>query len=334
MFASHRKQMQSVFQFFLDAGVHVEYAYDIAHDEFRDLKNFNLDIVFFQQPWDADYNSSIARVATSALTCYSPYCFHMMCSEYDYLERFHRLLWKYFVESEQHVMSYKDRFNAGNCAATGSTHFDEYLIKSKPIANLWKDDSGKKKRIVYAPHFTFNASHMVATFHKNGQAILNLASMYPDTTWAIRPHPNFEAHVIGNGIMTRDELECYYEEWEKYGIIFKTEDYFDLFKTSDCLITDCISFLADYLPTGNPVFHLRSEAQAVDFSDFGKDIINTYYQIHTNAELDRLFSRVMVDGDDFMKEKRIAQIKKLGIENGQCASRQIFDHILAELDLQ
>jgi CDP-glycerol glycerophosphotransferase (TagB/SpsB family) len=199
--------------------------------------------------------------------------------------------------------------------------------------NFWKDASPTKKRIIYAPHFTFTTQHRVATFPQNGQIILNLASMYPQTTWVVRPHPSFDQHIIADGIMTQQELDEYYAAWGKYGTIVREGDYFDLFRTSDCLITDCISFLADYFPSGKPVFHLRRSDQSREFNDFSKNIIGTYYQIYSNAELERLFSRVMIGGDDFMASQRSKQLAKLQLLSDETASKRVFDYLRKELKI-
>jgi CDP-glycerol glycerophosphotransferase (TagB/SpsB family) len=156
------------------------------------------------------------------------------------------------------------------------------------------------KKIIYAPYFAFQDSHMVAMFYQNGQFILDLASMYPQTIWVIKPHPKFDDRVVADGIMTQQELDEYYGEWEKSGTIFRGGDYLDLFKTSDCLITDCISFLADYLPTRKSMFYLRIDVHIDPFNDFAENIIRTCYQIHSNAEFEKLFSQVIIEGNDFM----------------------------------
>ncbi|MDR2603345.1 MAG: hypothetical protein LBC11_02170 [Puniceicoccales bacterium] len=327
------EEFNATLSFFKNADVHVECAYNNTSNKFLDLKIFSPDIVFYEQPWDMGRVQSIDRVAIFALTCYTPYCFHMLQSEYDYLELFHRFLWKYFVESPWHLKSYKNRFRADNCISSGSLHFDKYFLKKVPHVGFWKDTSLSKKRIIYAPHFTFTTQHRVATFPQNGQFILNLASMYPQTTWVIRPHPSFDQHVVADGIMTQQELDEYYTAWEKYGTLVREGDCFDLFKTSDCLITDCISFLADYFPSGKPVFHLRRNDQTREFNDFGKDIIGTYYQIHSNAELEKLFSRVMVDGDDFMAPQRLNQMEKLKLMFDESASKRVFNHLRRELKI-
>ncbi|MDR1232767.1 MAG: hypothetical protein LBJ75_00675 [Puniceicoccales bacterium] len=327
------EEFNATLSFFKNAGMRVECAYDAVKHKYLDLKDFSPDIIFYEQPWGVERLQSISRVATFVLTCYTPYCFHMMCSEYDYLELFHRFLWKYFVESPWHLESYKNRFKADNCVSSGSLHLDKYFSKKMPHMDFWKDVSPAKKRIIYAPHFTFTTQHRVATFPQNGRFMLNLADMYPQTTWAIKPHPGFDQHVVADGIMTQQELDEYYAAWEKYGTVVKEGDYFDLFKTSDCLITDCISFLADYFPSGKPVFHLRRNDQSKEFNDFGKDIIGTYYQIHSNAELEKLFSRVMIDEDDFMAPIRLERMGKLQLVSNETASKCVFDYLRKELKI-
>jgi hypothetical protein len=299
-----------------------------------ELRDFRPDVIFFGQPWGIDSKNSAYAVANFALTCYAPYCFHLMVSEYDYLEKFHRQLWRYFVETPRHLENYKARFKADNCLSVGSLHLDRYLVKKEPSLDFWKDKSSDKKRVIYAPHFTFSSSHMMATFHENGQFILNLASMYPETTWLFKPHPNFREHVLSNGVMTKQELDDYLAEWKKYGTVFEHGDFFDAFKTSNCIITDCISFLADYFPTGKPAFHLRSGKQRTAFNDLGKEIVGTYYQIHSNAELEKLFFRAIISGDDFMKDVRLSQVKNFEAQVGGSASQRIFDHIRAELQIK
>jgi hypothetical protein len=319
---------------FKNAGIRVEEAHSPETDTRISILKFLPDIVFYEQPWSVDEKHRLMIASSRALVCYVPYCCHMMVSEYNYLKKFHRYLWKYFVESDEHVEMCRSRFGADNCVSVGNVHWDRYAVESKPASYFWKDCSSAKKRVVYAPHFSFDASHMTATFHENGRAMLNMASMYPNTTWVIRPHPDFDAHVVDNGIMTPAELAEYYAEWKKYGNVFRGAEYVGLFKSSDCLITDCISFLADYLPTGNPVFHLRNRLQSAEFNDYGKEIIGTYYQIHSPAELEKLFSRVMIEGDDFMGEQRAALMKKFAPTDGKSASMRIFECIASALGIQ
>ncbi|MDR2628809.1 MAG: hypothetical protein LBC30_02350, partial [Puniceicoccales bacterium] len=76
------EEFNGTFSFFKNTGMRMECAYDSIKHRYLDLKNFSPDIVFYQQPWGIDHVQSISSVANFALTCYTPYCFHMMCSEY------------------------------------------------------------------------------------------------------------------------------------------------------------------------------------------------------------------------------------------------------------
>ena len=92
-----------------------------------------------------------------------------------------------------------------------------------------------------------------ATFKENGKFILELAKKYDETTWLFKPHPRFKFALLINNVMTEDDINKYYNEWLKIGRIYDKGNYFDIFKTSDLLITDSISFRAEYLPTLKPI---------------------------------------------------------------------------------
>jgi hypothetical protein len=170
-------------------------------------------------------------------------------------------------------------------------------------------------------------------FRQNGRFILNLASMQAQTTWVIKPHPDFDYRVVADGIMTQQELDEYYGEWDQYGTIFRGGGDFHSLKTSDCLITVCTSLLADYLPIGKSVFLLRSKAQTTPFSDFAENTNGAYCQIHSNTEFEKLFSQVMIEGNDFTTRRRLEQIADLKLTSNETATKCIFDHVQKELKI-
>ena len=108
--------------------------------------------------------------------------------------------------------------------------------------------------------------------------------------------------------------------------IYTQGDYFDLFKTSDALITDCGSFLAEYLFTKKPILHLRTKLQNRPFNKIGKKIIENYYQIYNLDELKNIFNRIILDNEDYLKKKRLASIKELGIDYLMNSAKKITKH--------
>lgn len=305
--------------------------YDIEKEEYLSIKDYKPDIIFYQQPWGLIDNQSILDTSKYALTCYIPYCFYSMAGKHNYLKFFHERLWRYFVETQYHLQNYKQEYNCNNCYVSGSLKLDNYqLIDKEKIL----ETKTSKKRIIYAPHHSLKegVDNVMATFQENGRFILELAKKHPETEWIFRPHPVFADRLLLYDIMTREEIDEYYSEWEKIGTISKnTDNYYEQFLSSDCLITDCISFLSEYLPTGKPVIHLRRKEQRYPFLEILEKITDTYYQSHNNEELGHYFEEVIINDNDYLKEKRHEALKYLIFEENQNAGRNIrkyLEHIM------
>ena len=310
--------------------------YEVAYVKglFYKLDKFKPDIVFYQQPWAISPKQSVLNTSKSSLVCYNPYCFHSLCAPADYLYGFHGYVWKYFIESKLHEKDYKKRFKAKNIVVSGSPKVDCYKFLNKEIINnIWKTKN--KKRIIYAPHHAFadELDYKVATFLENGQFILELAKSHPETEWIFRPHPVFIQRALKYKIMTLQEIEDYYNQWKEIGSIYTGGDYYELFASSDCLITDCISFLAEYLPTEKPVLHLRKNQKEQDkeFNNLLKKITNDYYKIYDNKTLEKIFNEVVLEGNDFLKEKRIKNIELLGFEENKTSGEKIVEYLEKKL---
>jgi CDP-glycerol glycerophosphotransferase (TagB/SpsB family) len=234
-------------------------------------------------------------------------------------------MWKYFVETDLHKKEYEKYYDATNCVTTGSIKLDGYHFINKDNAeNYWKTKD--KKRIIYAPHHSFNDGlHEVATFKANGQFILELAKTHPETEWIFRPHPLFIDRITKNSIMTLEEVKKYYKEWEEIGSISIGGNYYEMFSSSDLLITDCISFLTEYAPTGKPVIHLRKNNQKEDFNTLVSKLDEGYYQIYSNEELKEVFEKLIVNNEDYLKEKRENNKKLLPVDI--LASEKIYHYL-------
>lgn len=331
---SPEKYLHKGREFFESKGIQYEMAYDIKRGRSIELSKFKPDIIFYQQPWQMNKQHSLLGASNLALIAYTPYCYYSVDSHSNYLPEFHGRLWKYFVESESHKKGYEQKYRAKNCVAVGSCKLDSYknIDKSK-IDTIWKTD---KKRIIYAPHNCFekeNADYVTATFDKNGDFILELAKSHPEFEWIFRPHPVFRDRVLRDKVKTLSEIENYYSEWEKIGTIYTGGDYYEMFAGSDCLITDCISFLSEYLPTTKPVIHLRKDEMGQGFNDIVKKITDSYYKVYDNETLERVFNEVVVMGNDYLKDKRVENIKLL-IDENKTTGEKIKEYLEKELWLR
>lgn len=295
------------YNFFKSKGMNVEYGY--KDNRYINLKNFSPDIVFYEQPYGLPRTHNPYAVSTFALTCYCPYGLSYFNYKDSYKFKFHYCLFKNFIDSEVNIARFETNINGAskNCIATGYSKLDVYHDEIKLCPeNYWKDPS--KIKIIYAPHHSFEANTaLLATFRQNGKFILQQAKNHPETTWIFKPHPRFKLALAKNTIMSETEIEDYYSEWKKIGNVYTKGDYLNIFRTSDMMITDCCSFLGEYLPTGKPLIRPVNPG-CLSLNELGEKVLEGQYQVCDNKELENIFEQLIAN-NDFKKNIRMDSIK-------------------------
>lgn len=307
-----KKFLNTNYQFFKNLGYNVKKAFDEDNNTFIDLSTFEPDIIFYDQPWELPVIHKPVNVSKYALTMYSGYSFYIAYNTMVYINEFHKLLFKNFLPTDLHL-EYVKEVNPScveNTKIVGYPKMDVFLENNDiDLSKYWKNP--EKFKIIYAPHHSFELNRLrLATFEQNGKFILELAKSHPETTWIFKPHPRFKFALLKNNIMTEEEIERYYNEWANLGNIHEQGNYIDIFKSSDLLITDCSSFLAEYLPTKKPVIRL-SRLDSEKLNIVGQQISKNYYLTYNNSALGQIFNEIVVKKNDFMKEERIEVCKKI-----------------------
>jgi len=304
-------------RFFESRGMRVVDGYDFEKYEDIDLAAFSPDIVFYQQPWGLPPAHEVFHVSRFALTCYVPYGFQLAnLGDIHYHDLFQRLIWRTFTFSNAH----KDLFKKyapekdANVEAAGypklDVYLDDKLINGDGIWSLSKNTAPEVKRIIWAPHYAF-AAPAYATFLWNYKFLLEYARNHPATDWIVKPHPLLKFAL--KKILPVEEVQEYFLQWQALpnAKVYELGDYFDIMRTSDAMVTDSCSFLAEYLPTGKPILHLISP-DSVGFNEIGTKIVKDFYKIHDTNELTQLIERVIVAGDDYLREDRRKALSLLG----------------------
>ena len=271
----------------------------------EDLRKHKPDVIFYQQQWIAVFPTSDFspfRLSKYALCLCFPYG---IATTIEFSKRwkpsrlFFKMLYRQFLFNLDCVRQYELR-GIYNTIATGHPQLDAYaeLVKNNP----WHYP--EKIKIIYAPHHTFEIGYAQwATFAWNGKQILQMAKDNPNTEWVFKPHPLFKKRVIDEKIMTKQEADEYFNEWEQIGQIYDKGDYFDLFRTSDLMITDCDGFLTEYLPSGNPVIYLISTNASVR-SAVSQKSSRHYYKVRNLEELEQAFDMLVKRREDPLKIER------------------------------
>ena len=314
-----RKNTIQNYNFFKNKNMNVEFLYE--NNNYKALREFKPDIVFYEQPWDLPLKYTPQQVSKYALTCFCSYSFETLNDSDNYFNNFHGFLYKYFIEHKLNLARYEKYSPIANknCVVIGYPKLDSYKKHKK----IWNND---KIKIIYAPHHSFDNTLKLATFDKNAQFILDLAKRHPETTWLFKPHPRLKFALLKTGIMTEDEIDKYYAEWEKIGQIHTQGDYIDYFVDSDLMITDCLSFLAEYLPSGKPLIRLIND-KSKHLNSLGEKVVSEYYNAHSNLELEYLFNEIVTKKNDYKKEKRVQLINEI-IDYDKTASEKIYDYLL------
>lgn len=224
-------------------------------------------LFFFTNPHGLVPSYLHDQIFTSFLTCYVPY--NHECMEYggnqeQYNQTSHNWFWRIFVPHEQSLQLYKEnrfRSDAG-VILTGFPACEPLLVGDVGVGlDPWKAQPGKKKRVIYAPHWLWRKDIRMATIDAYGKAIMRLAERYKDDIqWAMRPHPLLKPKLNDDPNWGEAETAKFFDFWERSEFSqLHQADYESLFRKSDAMIHDSGSFLAEYLYLQKPVLYLMTE---------------------------------------------------------------------------
>lgn len=293
-----------------------------GYDEYqnpRDIHTYAPDIVFYDIPklYGAAGSSyyRMDRINWEYLTCYIPYGMMMVDSfYYHYHTACIRETWRFFIDTNddfKRVMADGD-FSGFNMVLSGYPKFDDYYIRKNKGSFLEMDN--EKPLVIYAPHHSLGVSNNFATFDLYGRKILEFVKENPDINFVLKPHPLLKFQIktrYREGIVkiSPEEYEMYCSEWEALpnGMYVEGGDYIDLFQKSCCMITDCGSFIGEYLPSLNPciyIFNPRKRNQEDVYTPLASKILDSYYITRTEEELTDAMQKILIEGIDFKRSDR------------------------------
>lgn len=332
-------EMNKSFEAFKKKGYNVIKTFDNETGEYLDIKNtFSPDIIFFTNPYEGLVDSRYYISAfPNTLTCYVPYA--IMTTNYDafYNVKFHNLVWRIFSETPIHkkIASQKQTNKGINNIVTGYPGFDRLLINKNPNNAVWKSSKKGLKKVIWAPHHSMHELNKVSNFLEYFDVFLDLANTYKDQLqFAFKPHPLLRIKLENDLNWGKEKTDDYYNKWINLeNGQFENSDYADLFLTSDALIHDCGSFMAEYLITGKPsLFMIRNESVMKEWSEFGEKAIAVHYQSRNKQQLITFIENVILEENDFMKEIRNDFVQDNLIQkNTLTASQNILNYLETQI---
>lgn len=332
-------EMNKAFESFKKKGYNVVKTFNSETGVYLDVKKtFSPDIIFFTNPYQGlqDYRFYIKQFPKT-LTCYVPYAIMTVNYEFIYNLDFHNLIWKIFSETPIHkeIALQKQKNKGQNCVVTGYPGFDQLLINKNPNSAVWKNKNTSLKKIIWAPHHSMNEFNKVSNFLEYCDLFLELAEKYKNKLQiTFKPHHLLRVKLEKVSYWGKEKTDIYYNKWENLeNGQFENGGYIDLFLTSDALIHDCGSFMAEYLITGKPsLFMVRDESIMEYWSTFGEKALAAHYQSRNKKELIDFIENVVLNENDWMKEERSIFVQTTLIpKNKLTASENIMDYLESQI---
>lgn len=283
--------------------------YDYQKKEWIDPRDLHPDYVFFQQPYNiarpAQYKSWV--VSKYAKLCHVPYAYQIFEKEIFlsvYPADFMKAVSFCFAFDQYHYADISQKLRADNNYFThvytaGFPRFD--LIPPK------KEEKNDAFCALWTPRWATEENNCF--FFEYKDKLLNYCDKNENFSLIFRPHPQTFLNLNATGEMPEKEADAYRMEYgrRENARIDESGDYFAAFQTSDCLIADITSLMAEYLVTEKPIIYCH---RVNTFSEVGNKMAKGFYWVRSWEELCGTLDMLRA-GKDPLKEKRKDIIKEL-----------------------
>lgn len=330
-------EMNKAYDFFSRKGHNVVKAYDEEKNDYLNVKKIiSPDIVFYTNPYKGliDKRYYITKYMNT-LTCYVPYAFYTANFNKIWFDGlFQNTLWKVFYETSKHEEMAKEcaRNKGKNIIVTGYPGVDSFVYGVRTVNSVWLNSDNKLKRIIWAPHHTIVGNELVtySNFIKFQQTMLDLANKYQDKIQvAFKPHPLLKVKLYNHLDWGKNRTDDYYNTWATgINTQLETDQYEDLFNSSDAMIFDSGSFTTEYLYCGKPsLFIIADEKVKKQFNEFGKLALEQHYHAYEEQDIIDFIDMVCEGKDKKYSQRRDFYCKYLVNPNGKRASLNIYENI-------
>jgi hypothetical protein len=276
-------------------------------------KRLDPDILFYPQPYSRLFSNDLDSFSFSdKLLCYIPYAMLTASEPWAYRNHLNNIAWRLFFQSESRKEeAARVLYSRGkNIRVVGDPVADLFSLPMH--RDVWKPQEKKKKRVIWAPHFTLSDDFYL---HRNAFSwlsdfMLDVAARYHEQIqFAFKPHPRLLSVLYDRPDWGKERADDYYARWaEGANTQLETGNYIDLFKGSDAMIHDSSSFSVEYHFTGKPVLFTATDLEPITriLNEFGQAAIRAHYPGKTTGDIFSFLDNVVLGEQDPMAGQRQA----------------------------
>lgn len=307
----------------------------------KDIDSY--DILVYFNPY-SDYKPERVNVVyrkMHQLIIYVPYGYDLQDADnmWSGIDYYGLLIWKVawihlcYTKNDVDIFSKKISNYSYNLLYSGFPKIDNLLKHNYRFrSNLW---GICEKKIIWAPHFNLKDG-MNGTFHENFEWFYKYAQKHKNISWIVRPHPRMEWGTLEYGVFSSsNEYLSYLRKWEALpnAKVIENGEYYDIFDSSDAMITDCISFVAEYQFTDKPMLILLPEHPR-PLNLLGEAIHEVQYKCRGNDyKYIESFIDLYIDEDPLKEQRKQVFRRELDTsEITKCSSSEyVYKHIVNQL---
>jgi hypothetical protein len=309
-----------VSDFFASLGIdHV-----IGTEDASELREWAPDYVFINYPWQRNYQKAYRADELVKFTriAYVPYYSLPIVNEpgdedvagHLYTQRSHQLASLIFTQDKFVRDAYAETSRgAEHVFFTGSPKVDALIHSAEKAAGqraAVARSENDRTRVLWAPHHSYSPHWLnFGTFAQMYLEMLDWATAHPEVDVVLRPHPFMFGTLVDREVISDSDLDAWLAGWDALPntSIDHASGPAELFVNCDVLLTDGISFLAEYpLVTGKPSVFLENQGHW-KFSALGELAAQASVRLNSFGEF--------VAGFDFILEAglpdRAAEIEAL-----------------------
>ena len=299
------------------------------------------DLMFFTNPHDLTTKKYLAKSFLNILSLYVPYAFPV--SKYmnyyaQYNQVSHNTMWKIFTSNEMDkkiFIDYSDT-KGRNVVVSGYPGVDNLIDKSYVVKDVWKKQETIKKKIIWAPHHSIEKGSPLrySTFLKIADYMKTVAVKYSDELlFSFKPHPLLKGKLYAHSDWGKEKADGFFEFWQhSSNTQLDLSEYNDLFLTSDAIIHDSGSFLAEYLHVNKPAMYMVADDTLTErFNPFGKLAFAVCSHGKSTEDVALFIENDILNGQDLMADKRSDFVHKHLLQNKIVPSDYIFEYLKKSL---
>lgn len=312
--------------------------YDYESGHWLDLRTLKPDYVFFQQPYNITrspwYKSWI--VSKYAKICYVAYAFDFIgdgvleeTTPPDFFQNVSFFFTQNSIDNKMVKAHLTDNNNSfTEFKVSGFPRYDRLEVFKNTDQPLWKyKGKDKRFRVLWTPRWCTNEGN--CTFFEYNEKLTDFFCDNVEYEFVFRPHPQAFMNWERTGEYPAKKQEAYKQKYLNSSnmSIDTRKEYFDTIFSSDCLISDVSSFVADYFLSGKPVIYCHKKNM---FNELSEHMAEGFYWVSSWQELEDTVNSLKA-GDDPLKEKRQELIGELfGSTSGGRAAEKIKEYILED----